>query len=94
VYIRTGAGIIELESTLWEILIHFVKRVSKSSQLGTALGLLQDRLHLGRLHDVALDLQLAAHEQTLGIGLAGNELGEIGVGEGEGDCRDKENQYM
>lgn len=62
------------------------KRVSKYLQLGLALSLLEDRLHLGRLHDVALDLELAAHEQTLGVGLAGHEGGEVCVGEGEGDC--------
>lgn len=55
-------------------------------QLGLgALGLLQNRLHLSRLHDVALDLQLAAHEQTLGVGLSSNKLGEVGIGEVEGD---------
>jgi hypothetical protein len=30
------------------------------------------------------DLQLAAHEQTLSVGLAGNELGKVAIGEGEG----------
>ena len=63
----------------------FLKRVY-ILQLGLGtLGLLQDRLHLGRLHDVALDLQLAAHEQALGVGLSGHELCEVGVGEVEGD---------
>lgn len=54
-------------------------------QLGLALGLLHDGLHLGRFHDVALDLELAAHEKLLGIGLAGDEIGEVGVGELEGN---------
>lgn len=54
-------------------------------QLGLALGLLKDRFHLGGLHDVALDLELAAHEQALGIGLAVDELVEVFVGEVEGD---------
>lgn len=62
------------------------KRVSKYLQLGLALSLLEDRLHLGRLHDVALDLELAAHEQTLSVGLASHEGGEVCVREGEGDC--------
>ena len=55
-------------------------------QLGLALSLLEDRLHLGRLHDVALDLELAAHEQTLSVGLASHKGGEVCVREGEGDC--------
>jgi hypothetical protein len=55
------------------------------SQLGLALGLLHDGLHLGRLHDVALELELSGHEELLGVGLAGDELGKVGVGEGEGD---------
>lgn len=49
------------------------------------MGLLEDRLHLGRLHDVTLDLELAAHEKTLGIGLAGDEGSEVCVGEVESD---------
>lgn len=56
-----------------------------SLQLGLALGLLEDGLHLGGLHDVALDLELATHEQTLSVGLAGDEGLEVLVGEGEGD---------
>lgn len=56
-----------------------------SLQLGLALGLLEDGLHLGRLHDVTLDLELATHEQTLSVGLAGDELLEVLVGEGESD---------
>lgn len=54
-------------------------------ELGLGLGLLQDGLHLGGLHDVALDLELAGHEQALGVGLADDEVGEVGVGEREGD---------
>lgn len=62
------------------------KRVSKYLQLGLALSLLEDRLHLGSLHNVALDLELTAHEQALGVSLAGHEGGEVCVGESEGDC--------
>lgn len=64
-----------------------LRRVS-NLQLGLALGLLEDRFHLGGLHDVALDLELAAHEQTLGIGLAVDELVEIFIGEVESDYHD------
>ena len=55
-------------------------------QLGLGLGLLEDGLHLGGLHNVALDLELTGHEETLGIGLARNEAHEIGIGEGQGNC--------
>lgn len=54
-------------------------------QLGLGLRLLQHRVQLGRLHDIALDLQLARHEQALRVGLAGDELGEVIIGEGQGD---------
>lgn len=54
-------------------------------QLGLGLGLLQHRVKLGGLHDVALDLELAAHEETLGIGLASDELAEVLFGEDEGN---------
>jgi hypothetical protein len=64
----------------------FIILVSSRSQLGLGLGLLQDGLHLGSLHDVALDLELAGHEQALGVGLAADEAGEVGIGQGEGDC--------
>ena len=52
-------------------------------QLGLGLGLLHDRLHLGRLHNVTLDLELSTHEQTLGVSLSGDEFREVIVGEGE-----------
>lgn len=54
-------------------------------QLGLGLSLLQDRLHLVGLHDIALDLELAGHEEALSVGLAGGELTKVLVGEGEGD---------
>lgn len=64
----------------------YPKRKRKShSQLGPGLGLLQDGVQLGRLHDVALDLELAAHEQTLSVGLAADEGAEVLVGEGKDD---------
>lgn len=46
-------------------------------QLGLCLSLLQHGVQLGRLHDVALDLELAAHEEALGIGLALDELAKV-----------------
>lgn len=54
-------------------------------ELGLGLGLLEDRLELGGLHDVTLDLELARHEELLGVGLALGEVGEVIVGEDEGD---------
>lgn len=55
-------------------------------QLGLGLSLLEDGLHLVGLHDIALDLELAGHEEALSVGLAGGELTKVLVGEGEGDC--------
>lgn len=55
-------------------------------QLGLVLGLLQHGVELGRLHDVALDLELAAHEETLSVGLASDELAKVLLGEDECDC--------
>jgi len=56
-------------------------------ELGLGLGLLEDGVQLGGLHDIALDLELAGHEETLGVGLAGDESAEVRVGEVQGDCR-------
>lgn len=61
-----------------------------SLQLGSGLGLLHDGVQLGGLHDVALDLELARHEQALGVGLASDELAEVLLGKDEGDCCRKE----
>lgn len=55
-------------------------------QLGLGLGLLEDGLHLQGLHGVSSDLELAAHEESLGVGVAGDEGAEVLVGEDEGDC--------
>lgn len=46
-------------------------------QLRASLSLLQNRFHLCRLHDITLDLQLAAHEELLCICLSGDELAEV-----------------
>lgn len=54
-------------------------------QLGLCLGLLQHGVQLGRLHDVALDLELAAHEEALGIGLALDELAKVLLREAQCD---------
>lgn len=61
-------------------------------QLGLGLGLLEDGLHLGSLHDVALDLELAGHEEALGLGLAGDELAKVLVGERQSDWRFEQSQ--
>jgi hypothetical protein len=41
------------------------------------LRLLQNRLHLGGLHDVALDFQFASHEQPLCIRLAIDQFAKV-----------------
>lgn len=56
-------------------------------QLGLVLGLLKHRVKLGRLHDVALNLELAAHEETLSVGLASDKLAKVLLGEDECDIR-------
>lgn len=60
---------------------------SADLQLGlwVGAGRCEDWLKLGSLHDITLDLQLTAHEESLCIGLAGNELAEVLLGEGKGD---------
>ncbi len=55
-------------------------------QLRLGLGLLEDRVKLGGLHHVALDLELSGHEESLGVALARDEVAEVLVGEGESDC--------
>lgn len=54
-------------------------------QVGLGLGLLHDRVKLGSLHDVTLDLELARHEETLSVGRAIDELAELFFGEQESD---------
>lgn len=54
-------------------------------QLRSRLCLLKNRLHLGGLHNIALDLQLSAHEQFLCIRLAADQRAKVLVAEGEGD---------
>jgi hypothetical protein len=54
-------------------------------QLGLCLRLLKHILHLGSLHDIALDLELPAHKQLLCIRLARDQLREILVGQDERD---------
>ena len=63
-------------------------------ELGLGLRLLEDGVELGGLHDVALDLELARHEEALGVGLAGDEVAEVGVREGEGDWRRSDNMSV
>lgn len=67
-------------------------------ELGLVLGLLQDGLHLHGLHHVAADLELAAHEEALGVLLAGDEVTEVFLGELERNYRtislDSDNKYL
>lgn len=53
------------------------------SQLRLDLRLLENGLHLGGLHDIALDLQLPGHEESLCVGLAANKGCEVVVGENQ-----------
>lgn len=62
-----------------------IKQGIYSLELGLALCLLKHRLHLGRLHDIPADLQLAAHEQPLRVRLAGDQVLEVFVGEVQRD---------
>lgn len=59
---------------------------SDSLQLGLGLSLLEDRLHLGGLHNITLDLELAAHEEALSVGLARDELAKVGFGKRQDNC--------
>lgn len=45
----------------------------------------EDRLELGGLHDITLDLQLAAHEESLCVGLAGHQLAKVLLRERKSD---------
>lgn len=70
--------------------VKMLSRRQKSTlqlQLGLVLSLLKHRVKLGRLHNVALNLELAAHEETLGVGLASDELAKVLLGEDECDWR-------
>jgi len=70
--------------------VKMLSRRQKSTlqlQLGLVLSLLKHRVKLGRLHNVALNLELAAHEETLGVGLASDELAKVLLGEDECDIR-------
>lgn len=70
--------------------VKMLSRRQKSTlqlQLGLVLSLLKHRVKLGRLHNVALNLELAAHEETLSVGLASDELAKVLLGEDECDIR-------
>lgn len=54
-------------------------------KLSLTLRLLKHRLHLRSLHNIALNLKLSTHEQTLSVGLSRDEGGEVGIGELESD---------
>ncbi|AOW04801.1 uncharacterized protein YALI1_E01865g [Yarrowia lipolytica] len=54
-------------------------------RLEVVLSVLEDTLNGGSLHDVALNLELAGHEESLGVSLTLNELLEVVVRESELD---------
>lgn len=62
------------------------KKTPHNLQLRLCLSLLEDRVELSSLHDIALDLELSAHEQSLRISLASDKAGEVFVGKSESDC--------
>lgn len=54
-------------------------------QLRSRLCLLENRLHLSGLHNIALDLQLSAHKQFLGIRLSADQRAKVLVAKDKGD---------
>lgn len=64
----------------WESNLHL--------SLGLSLG--EDGVETGGLHDVTRDLELALHEQVLGLGGTLDELAELSVGGLDGDCEEEE----
>ena len=48
-------------------------------KLRLVLHLLEDRLHLSRLHNIALDLQLARYEELLRVLLSSHQLRKVVV---------------
>lgn len=59
--------------------IHYQAR--PSSKLCLCLDLFENRLHLGSLHDISLDLELSTHEQLLRIRFTLDQLAEIRITE-------------
>lgn len=60
---------------------------SGNLELGLILHLLEDGLHLSRLHNIALDLQLPTHKQLLRIRFSLDQLSKIGIAQRHCDCR-------
>lgn len=54
-------------------------------QVGLGFGLFEDGLQLGGFHNVALDLELPAHEEALSVALALDEVAKVLFGEEKRD---------
>lgn len=59
--------------------------LSKYLELGLSTSLLHDSLKRSSLHDISLDLELARHEELLGVSLSVSKLSKVVVREDEGD---------
>lgn len=69
--------------------LHVIRAMCADLQLslGLFLGFHQDGLHLGSLHNIALDLQLPTHVQLLCICFARDEFRELIIREYEVDWK-------
>lgn len=56
-------------------------------KLRLVLHLLEDRLHLSRLHNIPLNLQLPTHKQLLRIRLSLDQFPKVGITQRHSDCR-------
>jgi hypothetical protein len=65
--------------------LHHNHTVGYDLKLRLPLRLRQNRLHLRRFHHIALDLELALHEQVLRVRLAGHQFGEVSIIEDKRD---------
>jgi hypothetical protein len=68
--------------TFWRVPVGYVCR---NVHLQLCLGLSKDGLEAGGLHEISLDLELAAHEESLGLGGTLDELVKVLIGENEGN---------
>lgn len=78
----------------WRWHAEAAQKVSIHLQLGLCLRLLQDRLHLGCLHHVALNLQLTAHEQSLRVRFAADQLSKVVIRKGQRNCAGPQSAFI